>query len=230
MRHHVRRVAPVVPSTLALLVIAAGCASESHRTVEIEPVESHGRRWDGPRTPLAIGNFENRSSYMRGMLDGGTDRLGGQARTILETHLSQADRFTVVDRANMEEIAREAAIAGREQKLIGAEVVVTGQVTEFGRRETGDHQLFGIAGRGKTQTAYAKVSLNVVDVRTSQVLHSVQGAGEYALSDREVLGFGSSSGYDSTLNGKVLDLAIQSAVNALVRGFERGEWGAAGGR
>jgi len=52
----------------------------------------------------------------------------------------------------------------------------------------------------------------------------VQGAGEYALSNREVLGFGGTAGYDSTLNGKVLDLAVRQAVDALVTKFESGQW------
>ena len=34
------------------------------------------------------------------------------------------------------------------------------------------------------------LGLNVVDVLTSQVVYSASGAGEYALSNREVLGFG----------------------------------------
>jgi curli biogenesis system outer membrane secretion channel CsgG len=72
--------------------------------------------------------------------------------------------------------------------------------------------------------AYSKVTLNVVNVLTSEVVFSVQGAGEYALSDREVLGFGGTSGYDSTLNGKVLDLAVREAVNHLVQGVEQGTW------
>ncbi len=83
---------------------------------------------------------------------------------------------------------------------------------EFGRKTTGDKQLWGILGKGKSQVAYSKVTLNVLDARTSEVLYSVSGAGEYSLSDREVIGFGGTSGYDSTLNGKVLSLAIQEAV------------------
>ena len=68
------------------------------------------------------------------------------------------------------------------------------------------------------------VNVNVVDVQTSQVVYSVAGAGEYSLSNREVIGFGGTSGYDSTLNGKVLDLAIREAVNKLVAGVESGAW------
>ncbi len=62
-------------------------------------------------------------------------------------------------------------------------------VTEFGRRDVGDHQLFGILGRGKSQIAYAKVALNIVNVNTSEIVYSAQGAGEYALSNREIIGF-----------------------------------------
>jgi curli biogenesis system outer membrane secretion channel CsgG len=97
-------------------------------------------------------------------------------------------------------------------------------VSEFGRKEVGDQQLFGLLGRGKTQVAYAKVSLNVVNISTSEVVFSVQGAGEYALSNREIVGFGGTASYDSTLNGKVLDLAIREAVNRLVDGIDSGSW------
>jgi curli biogenesis system outer membrane secretion channel CsgG len=101
---------------------------------------------------------------------------------------------------------------------------VTGDVTEFGRKETGDRQLFGILGRGKTQVAYAKVNLNIVNISTSEVVYSTQGAGEYALSNREVIGFGGTASYDSTLNGKVLDLAMREAINRLVDGMNAGAW------
>ena len=120
--------------------------------------------------------------------------------------------------------ASEAGITGKQQALKGASFVITGDVTEFGRKVVGDQQLFGILGRGMTQVAYAKVALNVVNVHTSEVSYSVQGAGEYELSNREVVGFGGTAGYDATLNGKVLDLAIREAVNNLVSGMESGAW------
>jgi len=97
-------------------------------------------------------------------------------------------------------------------------------VTEFGRKVTGDQQLFGILGSGKKQIAYAKVSLNIIDIRTSEIIYSTQGAGEYALSNREVVGFGGTAGYDSTLNGKVLNFAITEAVNNMVRDLQNGVW------
>jgi len=213
-------------SAVALAVLAgmSGCATESSRALPVEKVQSASQVWTGARVPMAVGKFDNRSSYMRGIFSDGVDRLGGQAKTILITHLQQTNRFSVLDRDNMGEIQQEAAIKGQAQKLKGADFVVTGDVTEFGRKETGDHQLFGILGRGKTQVAYAKVALNIVNISTSEVVYSTQGAGEYALSNREVIGFGGTAAYDSTLNGKVLDLAMREAVNRMVEAIDAGAW------
>lgn len=217
----------LVPVFLAS-VLASCAATESNRVIEAETVRSYNTSYNGPRYAIVVGNFQNRSSYQRGLFSDGSDRLGSQARTILKTHLQQTNRFDVVDRDNMAQIAEEARIANADQALEGAQIAVGGDVTEFGRKTTGDQQLFGILGSGKKQIAYAKVALNLVDVRTSRVVYSAQGAGEYQLSNREVVGFGSTAGYDATLNGKVLNLAITEAVNQLVDGLERGAWSPSG--
>jgi curli biogenesis system outer membrane secretion channel CsgG len=209
---------------IVIIMCFTGCVSESRRNVDVYQTRSSLRPYNGPRALIAVGSFENRSDFQRGIFSDGVDRLGGQAKTILINHLQQTNRFTVLDRDNMEEARREAEIRGEAQELMGASYVVSGDVSEFGRKEVTDYQLFGIFGRGKSQVAYSKVSLNIVDTRTSAVVYSVQGAGEYALSDREVLGFGSSSSYDSTLNGKVLDLAIAEAVDKLAEGIDSGAW------
>ena len=199
----------VMLSCLAISLLS-GCATESYQAVTPAKVSTMGTAYHGPKSPISIGKFDNQSSYMRGLFSDGVDRLGGQAKTILVTHLQQSGRFNVLDRTNLDETAKEAELQGNAQVLVGAEFVLTGQVTEFGR---------------KKQIAYAKVSINVVNVLTSSVVYSAQGAGEYALSSREVVGFGGSSSYDSTLNGKVLDLALREAVERLVEGVEAKAWG-----
>lgn len=212
-------VAVIAASVLALF---SGCAKESSRVVQTPTVASLNTNYSGERIAVSVGRFNNQSSYNNGVFSDGEDRLGNQAQTILISSLQQTGRFSVLDRTNMRAIKEESAISKSAQSLKGARYVITGDVTEFGRKTTGDHQLFGILGKGKTQTAYSKVNLNIVDVRTSEVVFSTQGAGEYELSNREVLGFGGTAGYDSTLNGKVLSLAIIEAVNNLVNGLENG--------
>jgi curli biogenesis system outer membrane secretion channel CsgG len=216
---HFKRLLVMIP-----ILFLASCATETSTTVAPKQVTSAGTSYSGPKNPISVGKFDNRSTFLRGLFSDGVDRLGSQAKTILVTHLQQSNRFVVLDRENMTEIQQEAKLRNKDQKLKGAQFVLTGDVTEFGRKETGDQQLFGILGRGKTQVAYSKVSINVVNVLTSEVIFSVQGAGEYALSNREIIGFGGTASYDSTLNGKVLDLAIREAVNRLVEGIERGAW------
>lgn len=215
---------------LVFLALQACQATESQRVVETRSVASAGKAYAGPLTDLAIGRFGNASPFQRGIFSDGVDRLGGQARTILKAHLSQSGRFRLADRENLEAMQQEAEFAGTTLELGAARYLISGQVTEFGRKTTGDRQLFGILGKGKQQIAYGKVTLNLIDARNSTVVHSLQGASEYKLSSREVLGFGSRSGYDSTLNGKVLDLAVTDAVNKLVQSIDSGEWSPAGAR
>jgi curli biogenesis system outer membrane secretion channel CsgG len=210
---------------MASVATLIGCTTtETSRTIQAPKVAAAAINYQGTKTLVSVGKFDNRSSYLRGIFSDGQDRLGGQAKTILETHLQQTGYFSVLNRANLAEIKEEAGFAGSQQAIKGARFVITGDVSEFGRKEVGDHQLFGILGRGKTQVAYAKVNLNIIDVKSSEIIHSVQGAGEYALSEREVLGFGSSASYDSTLNGKVLDLAIREAINTLTSDIGAGKW------
>ncbi len=218
-----KRLLKLLGSSLLLLSLLA-CATESHRSIQPETVASAGTTYRGPKYSVAVGSFQNRSTYLQGAFAEGPDRLGNQAKTILKTHLQMSNRFSVVDRQNMEALSKEAKFRGDAQKILGAQIALTGDVTEFGRKTIGDRQLFGILGAGKQQIAYAKVALNVVDVKTSEIIHSVQGAGEYQLSNREIVGFGGTAAYDSTLNAKVLNLAITEAVNNLVRSVEQGSW------
>ena len=212
---------------LCLTVLTlVGCATENSRVITPTSTQAAttASQYKGVKSVISVGKFDNKSSFQNGVFSDGPDQLGNQSKTILISHLQQTGRFSVVDRTNMSEIASEAKIKGKKQNLKGATYVITGDVTEFGRKTVGDHQLFGILGRGKEQVAYAKVTLNVVNVETSEVVYSSQGAGEYNLSNREVLGFGGTASYDATLNGKVLDLAIREAVNNLVNGIESGSW------
>jgi len=217
----VGKAATAVSCALALV----GCATESSHSIQVEKVQAAAAPFAGQRVSVAVGKFDNHSSFMRGVFSDGPDRLGSEAKSSLVAHLQQSQRFSVLDRDNMSETSTEAKIAGAAQTLRGAQYVVTGDISEFGRKEVGDMQLFGLLGRGKKQVAYAKITLNVVNTMTSEVVYSARGAGEYELSNREVLGFGGTAGYDSTLTGKVLDLAMREAVDGLATGRDSGAWG-----
>ncbi|MDG6897421.1 hypothetical protein A6A19_05340 [Actinobacillus delphinicola] len=210
--------------SLALTTLLTGCAMEGHNTLPTESVATYQQPYYGVKSSIAIGQFNNSSTFMNGAFFEGQDQLSNRAKTLLIADLQQTGRFNVLDRANMKQLAAEAKLSGQKLKLQGAHYVVTGNITGFGRKTVGDQELFGILGRGKKQVAYSQVTLNVVNVQTSQVVYSVQGAGEYNLSNREILGFGSTASYDATLNDKVLGLSIRDAVNKLVAGIQQGQW------
>lgn len=218
-----RKVRVALGFVVALAI--GGCATEASRALVVEKTQAATTAYSGARIPVSVGKFDNRSNFMRGVFSDGVDRLGSQAKTTLIAHLQQSQRFSVLDRDNMAEASQEAKLQGTAQSIRGASYIVTGDISEFGRKEVGDMQLFGILGRGKKQIAYAKITLNVVNTLTSEVVFSSRGAGEYELSNREVLGFGGTAGYDATLNGKVLDLALREAVDGLAAGRDAGQWG-----
>jgi curli biogenesis system outer membrane secretion channel CsgG len=218
-------------SLLATFFAVASCigcsTTEKHQRTETETVATahSATPYNGPKYRLVIGKFENRSPYMHGIFSDSVDRLGLQAEQIMKTHLSQTNRFVLMDRVNMDELQRESKIAGTQQNLTGGQYVLTGAVTEFGRKEVGASG--SIFGRTRHQVAQCKVQISIVDVRTSQVVFSEQGAGEYDLGSGDVLGFGSSASYDATLNDKVLNLAAIDVVDKLTAAMERGAWGGA---
>ena len=210
--------------TLLCSGLLSACATESSQIIDSPKVATYQQAYQGTKAPLVVGKFDTRGNLGGGIFSNGNNQLISQAKTILMTDLQQTGRFTVLDRTNMDEIRSEANYKGIQQSLKGARYIVTGDITEFGRKNVGDQQLFGLLGQGKTQVAYAKVTLNIVDVKTSEIVYSSQGAGEFKMSTREILGTGGYAGYDGTLNGKVLDLAIREAVNNLVNGIEQGQW------
>lgn len=215
----------MLSALIAGSVVINGCAMESHHTVQTESAQqSIYHSTSGNKVLVSIGLFANHSDFQNGIFANGPDKLGSQAKTILTTYLQQAGCYMVLDRANMNALKAESDFNKKSQNIKGAKYVITGDIVEYGRKNVGDRMLFGILGKGKTQVAYSKVNINIVDVETSAVVYSAEGAGEYALSSRDILGFGSTSGYDATLNGKVLSLSIRDAVNKLTAGIDNGLW------
>ena len=89
-----RRTIGGIIGALAAAAAAAGCTvTERHRALPTQAVWSYRTPYDGPTYTLAIGQFQNRSPYMNGLLADGTDRLGKQARQNLKTHLVQSGRL-----------------------------------------------------------------------------------------------------------------------------------------
>eukprot|EP01035_Chromulina_nebulosa_P047756 gene47756-64781_t len=71
---------PVVRLRHFLPLIASlalfGCATETHQAIETPQVKAAAKAYSGPKSAIAVGKFDNRSSFMRGIFSDGVDRLG----------------------------------------------------------------------------------------------------------------------------------------------------------
>jgi len=62
-----RRLFALFVAQVVIFALAAGCATESSQSLKVAQVESAAVPYNGPRTSLVVGKFDNRSSFMRGL-------------------------------------------------------------------------------------------------------------------------------------------------------------------
>jgi hypothetical protein len=99
---------------LSVMAGFSGCATESHQALQVEKPAAAAVTYQGIRKPIAVGSFDNRSAYLRGIFSDGVGRLGGQAKTILIGHLQETGRFNVLARDDMRHLAEEAKLSGKQ--------------------------------------------------------------------------------------------------------------------
>ncbi len=207
----------------AALAIAA-CAPPSQRPVVNEspvPAATQAAAQQAAQAPaaprykrkVAIGRFTNETNYGRSLLnDDQLDRIGKQASDMLGSRLVMSGQFLVLERPDLNKIEKEQGLAG-VSGLVGADTLVMGSVTEFGRAVGGK---VGFLSSTKVQTAKAKVDVRLVDVKTGHAYFSATGAGEASTEVGEVAGFGGKSDYDATLNDRAIAAAISDVIDRLV--------------
>lgn len=208
----------VLSMGLAALTLASCTVSETQRVIAQDQQSVQVMVNPGNVQPLkvAIARFDNKSDYKTGDF-AVANNLPQQGLDTLIQSMAQSRYYTVLNRSALEKQKFEANLSNSQAKTLGADYVVVAAITEFGRRDQGDKQLWGLIGKGKQQIAYATVTLNLVDVRTSAIVASSSGTATISIDQRQVLGTGSYSGYDSSQNSRVLTLAVRDAVNNLIK-------------
>lgn len=171
---------------------------------------------------VAIGRFTNETRYGQTLLrDSDLDPLGKQAADILAAYLVQSGAFIVLERTDANEVIKEQGVGGENSGLIGADTLIVGSIVEFGRADEGERAVFK---RERTQKAYAKVAIRLIDVRTGVAFHSATGSGEATTTTKTLLLSGTSARYDSTLTDKALSVAIEDVLEELVNTIAAREW------
>ena len=222
-KHVVLMVAPL---------LLAACATVSEKPVAHEapiPQAQQVQAQESVQMPVmkryklkvAVGRFTNETNYGRSLLtDAELDRIGKQASDMLTSRLVQSGQFIVLERPDLNKVTWEQEIA-RDTNLVGADTLIIGSVTEFGRSVEGK---VGFLSSTKVQTAKAKVDIRFVDVKTSHAYFSAIGAGEANTESGEVAGFGSRAAYDATLNDRAIAAAISDVIDKLVSKLSDRKW------
>ena len=183
--------------TLAIALIIAGQAfCQADRTL---------------KRKVAIGRFTNETQYAKGMFyDRENDPIRKQALDILSAKLAQSEKFILLERDGLEELIAEA---GEGMQKIGADYIILGSITKFGRKVEGDQKVFS---QTKTQTVEAGVSVRLVEVATGLIIYSDEASGYAETSAKTTLGLGGTAGYDATLSDKAISAALSQLVENII--------------
>jgi curli biogenesis system outer membrane secretion channel CsgG len=174
---------------------------------------------------VAIGRFTNETKYGKGIFFDveRNNPLENQAADILGSKLVASQAFILLERQDFDAVQEEAAMKGNAETLgkVGADYLIFGSVTEFGRRVEGSRDLFS---RTKIQTVYAGVSLRLVDVATGEVIYSEEGKGEASRAAKSSFGFGEQAGFDAALSDQAISAAISKLTENIIRNCTSRPW------
>ena len=198
--------------------------------------EAQQEAYDGPKARIAVSQFKDKTG--KGWWTGA---IGDGMADMLSTALFHSNRYIVLERQQVSDVLREQDLgaAGRIKKgseapigeIEGAELLITGAVTEFegaasgvggglgGVGGTAGRILGGIAGGMKK--AHMAIDVRVIDTKTSRIVAatSVEGeATDFALGGAlagagggGALG-GALGGWSKTPTEKALRVCIAEAV------------------
>lgn len=174
---------------------------------------------------VAVMNFDNNST--RGYWG---DRLGAAAADELATQLVRSGRFTVIERREIDSVLAEqdfgasgrvsASTAADIGKVIGAQLMVTGSITQF----SVETKRVGIGGIGGSYTeAESIVDVRVVNTVTSEIMVAAEGKGKKRMVGLQVNDVSFEQNFDVGVAQEALRPAIEEAVEEIVaqaRSFE----------
>ena len=207
----------------------SGCATTTPTIVKVEkPTKIQPQivmKKEEPKLKrkVAIARFGNEAQYGKSALFGINNNYNAekQATDILSAKLASSGKFILLERNDIDKINKETNTYNLKSLKIGADYLIVGSVSEFGRKNISDT---GVFSRSKTQVAYAKVSVRLIDVKTGQIIFAQEGAGEAKSEAGTAFGVGKHVGYDSTLNDKAISTAISSVVDGIMQNLLSKPW------
>ena len=181
---------------LMALMVSLPMAAQDQRTI---------------KRKVAIGRFSNETQYAKGLFyNKEDDPMRKQALDILSSKLAASGKFILLEREDLDVLVKEA---GADMNKIGADYIILGSITEFGRKTEGEQKVFSST---KTQTVEAGVSIRLVEASTGLIIYSDEAKGHAETSSKQTMGLGGSAGYDATLSDKAISSALSQLVENII--------------
>ncbi len=217
--------------SLALVFLFPACATMEKPAVEVvkegpkispTTAKAQPEAPKGLKRKVAIARFTNETKYGQSFfLDKEGDRIGKQAVDILSAKFLETGKFILLERADLDKINKELFLGNIPPPKNMADFIIVGSITEFGRKDVSD---VGIFSRVKKQAAFAKVHIRMIDVYTNQLIYSQEGEGTAFSEAGSVFGVGARAGYDSTLNDKAIEAAINNLASNIIENLLDKPW------
>jgi curli biogenesis system outer membrane secretion channel CsgG len=209
--------------------------------------------WTGPKLRLAVmdinGSALKSQTYYQPSTVTNTQNIAPPAdfargmTEMLTTALTKTDKFVVLERAALEKVTSEqdlgaggrvnAETAPQVGKIIGAQAIITGDITEFSYAKTAYggklSVLHGFGAKLDKVNAQVALDIRVVDAVTGQVIVSQRSQGKATMSDvaadltRGDQSF-SAAAAENTPLGKATRQALEGAVSNIVTGMRKVRW------
>ncbi len=171
---------------------------------------------------VAIGRFSDETKRGNSFLvDKNNNRIGKQATDILSSRLADSGKFIMLERPDISALKSENKLNNKKFSLIGAQYIILGSVSEYGRSTTSE---VGIFSRNKIQKANVTVNVRLIDTRTSKVVYSEEASGEAVVEANHVFGVGERAGYNTSLDDKALSAAISKLVSNIMENLLDTPW------
>lgn len=200
--------------TMAICTCHTAFSQRKVEVIESTQVQSSVSGQKNLKRKVAIGRFSNETQYAKGIFyDKENDPMGKQALDILSAKLAASNKFLLLERSDLATLLEECKKGDNNLATIGADYMIIGSITEFGRKNTGKSGVFTTT---TTQTVEAAVAIRLVDVSTGLIIYSDEAKGAAEITSKTTMGVGGKAGFDATLSDKAISEAIGQLVENII--------------
>jgi len=155
------------------------------------------------------------------------EKVGAAAQDMLITELVKSKQFRVIERERLDAIMKEKGLAlsgdidpktaMKIGKLLGAEYLIAGSITEFGKTEKGARGAWGIGFGAKKVEFVSAIDARLFSVSTGEILWADSASEQESNFNLEIFGTGGGVEKDERLFDKVLRPVVKKLAQSLLK-------------